>query len=352
MTKKEIDTLLLDKDICPANSHAPGFKDYLFAIDHKIKIDEYLISSQVFETLKKIYERYRDQILYGDSWVQSDHEGFVDSVTYQLNHVAADQEHRKIILRKLIDNCYMDLQAACQDIDPIFGSAPGFIESIESYWIYPLMNDGAELIRYIKFDLLKKGSFENFFSLYEERESISNFIILDSYFLSDSLNLVYKAISVKKNIEYLQKLIDDQYAPSSKIINKETRSRNPKPQPGAFEDIFCKPEYAEYAIQALRAISRPMPVIDIDNNYIGKGKGIFRVWIDALKQFPGAQIINQDLSIKVVAKLINTKIKGAGLDGSEFTHTYKKIEPYKNSITKKILETFSPLLNNLGRKGK
>lgn len=96
-------------------------------------------------------------------------------------------------------------------------------------------------------------------------------------------------------------------------------------QPKSFEELFYNPENAEPCLRILSELQPP--VIDEKNNYIGKAKGVFPLWVKILKNHKPEPIIKH-FKDAVYKDLLNQKIKGLNLskDASEFRKQYKRVE--------------------------
>jgi hypothetical protein len=98
--------------------------------------------------------------------------------------------------------------------------------------------------------------------------------------------------------------------------------------PKTFEELFYNPENAEPCLKILRELE--FPVIDEINNYIGKAKGVFPLWVNILKTYKPKPLIKHFKDI-VYKDLLNQKIKGLNLtkDASEFRKQYVRLEKSK-----------------------
>lgn len=107
-----------------------------------------------------------------------------------------------------------------------------------------------------------------------------------------------------------------------------------------FESLFYKAANAEECLSVLRKLAPP--VIDVENNYIGKGKGIFPIWVNTLKQAGWVKHFTD----KEYKDVLNNKIKGLNLskDASEFRKTYKRLSDKPQEI--------KALLSQLSQAGK
>jgi hypothetical protein len=111
--------------------------------------------------------------------------------------------------------------------------------------------------------------------------------------------------------------------------------------PIIFEELFIIPENAEPCLRILGELQPP--IIDKQNNYIGKGKkGVFPLWIAILKE-NNPPLIKHFKDI-VYKDLLNEKIKGLCLskDASEFRTDYKRVNSSKIGLDiKSILSQYS-----------
>jgi hypothetical protein len=106
------------------------------------------------------------------------------------------------------------------------------------------------------------------------------------------------------------------------ILNTSKEKGNTEPH--KLEDLFYNPKHAEECLNILKEL--PKPVLDSSNNYIGKNKGIFPLWIEVLQQHkPGLIKPFHELIYKDV---LNATISGLKLskDASEFRKHYKMLE--------------------------
>lgn len=108
---------------------------------------------------------------------------------------------------------------------------------------------------------------------------------------------------------------------SKKLNSKEVPLKSPE----TFEQLFYNSKHAETCLNVFRELNPQ--IIDGNNNYIGKGKGIFPLWVKVLKTFKPEPLIKH-FADKVYKELLNKKINGLNLtkDASEFRKTYKRIE--------------------------
>lgn len=127
-----------------------------------------------------------------------------------------------------------------------------------------------------------------------------------------------------------------------------TQTKTDAPQtnreiPSTFEELFYNPQDAEPCLKILNEIAPP--VIDAINNYIGKGKGVFPLWVRVLQQHKPKPLIKpvQDIIIK---DLLNQKIAGLNLskDASEFRKEYRRLS--KNDVESDIKAILSQYSQN------
>jgi len=105
-----------------------------------------------------------------------------------------------------------------------------------------------------------------------------------------------------------------------------------------FEDLFYNPEHATICLRILNKLDPPF--IDDGNNYIGKNKGVFPLWVRILYK----QELIKHCHDKEYSKILNDKINGLNLteDGSEFRKNYARLAKNKIDLDiKTILSQFS-----------
>lgn len=119
---------------------------------------------------------------------------------------------------------------------------------------------------------------------------------------------------IPKIVEYLKEV----------GINLKTKNEVGKELPITFEELFYNTKNAEVCLNILRELEPK--VIDGLNNYIGKAKGIFPLWVQVLKTFNPQPLIKH-FPDKIYKDLLNKKINGLNLskDASEFRKTYKRL---------------------------
>ena len=123
------------------------------------------------------------------------------------------------------------------------------------------------------------------------------------------------------------------YKPNKVKVKKENLK--------TFDELFYIPEFAETCLNILRDLNPP--IIDSANNYIGKAKGIFPLWINVLKSHKPQPLIKH-LTDKEYKDILNAKIKGLHLteDASEFRKNYVRLVKNKVELDiKTILSQYS-----------
>lgn len=165
-----------------------------------------------------------------------------------------------------------------------------------------------------------------------------------SFHLSDELEAKGQVLTCAY-FKYLQEI--------SKLLKFETKetdatTENENPIPKKFEELFYNPEHAEACLNIFRELQPP--VIDAINNYIGKNKGIFPLWVKVLKSHKPNPIIKH-FSDNVYKDLLNSKVKGLELskDASEFRKNYARLN--KNNTELDIMTILSQYSQS-GRLGK
>jgi len=176
-------------------------------------------------------------------------------------------------------------------------------------------------------------------------------------------NALYKSIEAKKElssfdyqilISHFNETILNDLLSSFEIINDTFKEITPllkasPPQqtkteqeiPKTFEELFYNPEHADPCLKILNELQPP--VIDAMNNYIGKSKGVFPLWVKVLKNHKPQPLIKH-FKDTVYKDLLNQKIKGLNLskDASEFRKQYVRLENDKIELDiKAILSQFS-----------
>lgn len=122
---------------------------------------------------------------------------------------------------------------------------------------------------------------------------------------------------------------------------QQTETKTEQETPKTFEELFYNPEHAEPCLKILSELQPP--VIDAINNYIGKAKGVFPLWVKVLKNHKPEPLIKH-FKDAVYKDLLNQKVKGLNLskDASEFRKQYKRVENDKIELDiKTILSQYS-----------
>lgn len=122
---------------------------------------------------------------------------------------------------------------------------------------------------------------------------------------------------------------------------QQTETKTEQETPKTFEELFYNPQHAEPCLKILSELQPP--VIDATNNYIGKTKGVFPLWVKVLKNHKPEPLIKHFKDV-VYKDLLNQKVKGLNLskDASEFRKHYKRVENDKIGLDiKTILSQYS-----------
>jgi hypothetical protein len=122
---------------------------------------------------------------------------------------------------------------------------------------------------------------------------------------------------------------------------QQTETKTEQEQPKTFEELFYNPKHAEPCLNVLRELQPP--VIDAINNYIGKAKGVFPLWVKVLKNHKPEPLIKH-FKDTIYKDLLNQKVKGLKLtpDASEFRKSYVRLEKNKIELDiKTILSQYS-----------
>lgn len=127
---------------------------------------------------------------------------------------------------------------------------------------------------------------------------------------------------------------------SESTANENTKNNSPE-YPNSFEELFFNPNDAAVCLDILRELQPP--VIDASNNYKGKNKGVFPLWIEILQMHKPIALI-KPFPDMVYRDLLNEKVKGLKLskDASEFRKPYNSLKKKgKDLDIKTILSQFS-----------
>jgi hypothetical protein len=158
-------------------------------------------------------------------------------------------------------------------------------------------------------------------------------------FETDSKQKTYY-FRLERWIAELEKMLPQQVeVEQEKILPQQAKAKQETPK--TFEELFYNPEHAEPCLRILSELQPPL--IDAINNYIGKAKGVFPLWVKVLKKHAPHPLIKH-FKDNVYKDLLNQKIKGLNLskDASEFRKQYKMIENNKIELDiKTLLSQFS-----------
>jgi len=220
-----------------------------------------------------------------------------------------------------------------------YSSRKDFLEHVFEYTIH-------DLKRFLELDLICHGEVLN-----------DQTYCFYSHFIDDAKQFKDFAISGEKEIEYYQQYyrVVLNYLKSFEEEEETTiaarASKNQPPEletPATFEELFYDAAQAEPCLRILREIDPP--TLDAINNYIGKSKGIFPLWIKVLKEQTPEPLIKHFPNI-VYKNLLNQKVKGLNLskDASEFRKHYKRLE---NNGVKEDLKRILSQYSHDGKLGK
>lgn len=146
-----------------------------------------------------------------------------------------------------------------------------------------------------------------------------------------------KVYARAKYLEWLK----ENFSQKTDEIRRNNHGKKPKEVPNTFEELFINPNDAEPCLRILGELEKP--AIDAANNYIGKAKGIFPLWIKILLGHKPRPLI-KPFSDQIYKEFLNKKVTGLNLtsDASEFRKNYKRLEYNKIEIDiKTILSQFS-----------
>lgn len=200
----------------------------------------------------------------------------------------------------------------------------------------------------------EKHNFQSFLETIDNYKNNYNYILnkLDKdaafEFKYNTIDHVTKIKEVQRNSIFTIKLeeliISLKEASTPQPINTQTEQK----QPETFEELFYNPKNAEICLSILRELQPP--VIDAKNNYIGKAKGIFPLWVTVLKTHKPEPLIKH-FKDTVYKDLLNKKVNGLNLskDASEFRKSYKRLE---NSNIKLDIKAILSQYSQSGKLGK
>jgi|GEM_PF-5219753 len=220
-----------------------------------------------------------------------------------------------------------------------YSSRKDFLEHVFEYTIH-------DLKRFLELDLICHGEVlkDKTYCFY-------------SHFIDDAKQFKDFAISGEKEIEYYQQyyravlnyLKSFEEEEETTIAARASKNQPPELEtPATFEELFYDAAQAEPCLRILREIDPP--TLDAINNYIGKSKGIFPLWIKVLKEQTPEPLIKHFPNI-VYKNLLNQKVKGLNLskDASEFRKHYKQLE---NNGVKEDLKRILSQYSHDGKLGK
>jgi len=220
-----------------------------------------------------------------------------------------------------------------------YSSRKDFLEHVFEYTIH-------DLKRFLELDLICHGEVLN-----------DQTYCFYSHFIDDAKQFKDFAISGEKEIEYYQQyyravlnyLKSFEEEEETTIAARASKNQPPELEtPATFEELFYDAAQAEPCLRILREIDPP--TLDAINNYIGKSKGIFPLWIKVLKEQTPEPLIKHFPNI-VYKNLLNQKVKGLNLskDASEFRKHYKRLE---NNGVKEDLKRILSQYSHDGKLGK
>jgi hypothetical protein len=129
---------------------------------------------------------------------------------------------------------------------------------------------------------------------------------------------------------------------------EQTEGKAEQEIPETFEGLFYNPEHAGLYLKVLNELNPP--VIDADNNYIGKAKGVVPLWVKVLRNNKPKPLIKH-FKDTIYKDLLNQKVKGLNLskDASEFRKEYKRL---KKSNIELDIKTILSQYSQSGKLGK
>lgn len=212
MTKEQIDILLKDEEVEPVADDGPGMIGYEVS---EGLFKEFDVSNKLNGKIKEIIAFYLEQYLIQHNsandynpWIDRINENltrFLSSKSQKINYLESQiLEHQKQ-LNELSDK-YHDGQT---------------LKVIEYSWYWYInLND---LVETLKFKILKGSKIENFtvsslnFQIDMDEMPTASVIkkiqhfrnLLDPFFYSNQMKMVYEALRIEKNIKFLQEKIDE-----------------------------------------------------------------------------------------------------------------------------------------------
>ena len=239
------------------------------------------------------------------------------------------------------------------DFDPIYKAVCSYnkvkkisrecFETEDDFWeFYPdlykpkirdmirIITNEVELIEHIEFEIdnyIENEYWEFDFDEYQKYIEVSK-----------PLELLFNLCELLVQLDRLEMF--NSFKQSEQLISNQ-QTKTEQEQPKTFEELFHDPEHAEICLRILRELQPP--AIDAINNYIGKAKGVFPLWIKVLKSHKPEPLIKHFADM-VYRDLLNDKIKGLNLskDASEFRKQYVRLEKNKVKLDiKAILSQYS-----------
>ena len=171
----------------------------------------------------------------------------------------------------------------------------------------------------------------------EENEKVADSQKIYPYLTDNDSKLINQYV-----LSYFEYIVKYNKQKQIQELNKQTDHTPPPPPdtdiPETFENLFYSENGSEIFLNILKHLEPPY--ISIDNNYIGKSKGIFPMIINIFK----TKSLIKNYSDKVYKDLLNNKINGLHLskDASEFRTNYSMLEKKKVDVEiKAILSQYS-----------
>jgi hypothetical protein len=232
-----------------------------------------------------------------------------------------------------------DLSLIIQDLMRIYklqypyATKEDFIDTVFGYSIFDIKN-------FIESEYTWYGGCPNIkeFDFYYTYERIGSELI--DFILDGDKDIDYYKQYFKKVLQLIE---DIEYNPIALVplADEQKETKTEQEQPKTFEELFYNPEHAEPCLRILSELQPPF--IDGKNNYIGKAKGVFPLWVMVLKSHKPEPLIKH-FKDTIYKDLLNQKVKGLNLtkDASEFRKRYKRLENDKIELDiKTILSQYS-----------
>lgn len=258
-----------------------------------------IINDEMKLRIKSKFKYFEDK--YKSNWggtIQS----IYSTITFfyhEIGEVSIGAKAQKYLLKTKLDIAKRQLE---------FESLKG----VESFFEFLLSNEPNDCRKAIVV-------FRSIMKDYEFLLSYHNYDFKNSFFYPTIKNF-YDRMELEYNIDRLKSS-----TPVSNTIKLNRESKTEQEQPRTFEELFFNPEHAEPCLKILNELQPP--VIDAINNFIGKSKGVFPMWINVLKNHKPTPLIRHVRDI-IYKDLLNEKIKGLNLskDASEFRKQYKRLQ--------------------------